>query len=274
MTVKSFDWLWGVILSIIPGLAHLVQRRFREIRWFFVGWLVALALGLFLHGTNIGLVLIGLSVGLHAWIVVQHSIFGRLEDLRHKFAVVALTLVALGFAYWLAPAVIVPDLAGGYTSLTLPSQNILPRDYLLAWRDQVSRDSLSRGSLVLAQLGSVGQGQMPRAYRTGDAMVVQIVGLPGEMLTVQNGLYLVDGEPLDSEKYPVPQWLHERDVHAKLRSDTYFVSSDYNVRVHGRIEVTQSHIRAVCVVAREAIEARAFMRWLPLSRRGFIEELE
>jgi hypothetical protein len=74
-TKKSVGWLWIVAASIIPGLAHLLQRRFREIRWYFIGWLLALVLGLFLYGTSIGLGLVGLAIGLHAWIAVQHSFF-------------------------------------------------------------------------------------------------------------------------------------------------------------------------------------------------------
>jgi hypothetical protein len=255
-------------------LAHLIDRRFREIRWYLLGWLLALALGLFLHGTDIGLGLIGLAIGLHAWIAVQHSLLRRIEGLRARLGVVVLVLIALAVIYWLIPRLIVPDLTGGHTNLTLPHQNIRQADYLLAWRDRVSEPPLPRGSLVLTRLGSIGQGRMGRAIRGDQTMAVQIVGLPGETITADDDSYYVDGQPLDSEKYPLPQWLRRRGVYARLAPDSYFVSSEYNVQVHGRIEVTQSHVRTVCVVAREAIEARAFMRWLPLSRRGFIEEIE
>jgi hypothetical protein len=182
-----------------------------------------------------------------------------------------LALIVLAWIYWLAPGVVVPDLTGGYTNLTLPYQDIRQGDFLLAWRHRPSDTSLPRGSLVLTRPGSIGRGRAVRVPRSDETMAVQIVGLPGETIAVAHDLYLVNGKSLDREKYPVPRWLRGRDVYAKLTSDSYFVSSEYNVNLR---ELTQAHIRTVCVVAREAVEARAFIRWLPLFRRGFIEDIE
>ncbi|OHB75289.1 MAG: hypothetical protein A2Z25_12805 [Planctomycetes bacterium RBG_16_55_9] len=266
--------LRGLFLSIIPGFAHLIHRRFREIRWYFVGWLLTLGIGLFLYGTEIGLLFIGLAVGLHAWMALQHDLMRQLKGLGERLGAVLVALIILALVYWAAPRVILTDLTGGYTSLTIPFHNLQRGDYLLAWRDEAGDHPLSRGSLVLVRLDSVMVGRRTGRLRRGGQMVVQIVGLPGETIQISKDIYILDGQPLDSEKYPVPQWLHERKFSTTIPPDSYFVSAEYNVPARGRGGIGEAQIRTVCIVGFEAVRARAFMRWLPLSRRGFIEETE
>ena len=263
----DYSCLWGLFLSIVPGLAHLIHRRFREIRWYFFGWLIALGVGLFLYGTNLGLCFVGLAVGLHAWIAVQHSLMKHLETLGERLGAVLVALIVLALIYWTTPRVLLPDLSGGYTALTLPYQNIQRRDFLLGWREEISSHPLPRGSLVLTRMAYIGRGWRASRERL---MFVQIVGLPGETIQIHENTYIVDGQPLDSEKYPVSQWLHGREFSDTVPSETYFVISEYDVHIN----IREGHIRTACLIGFEDVRARAFMRWLPLSRRGFIEEME
>jgi hypothetical protein len=103
--------------------------------------------------------------------------------------------------------------------------------------------------------------------------MVQIVGLPGERVQIENDTFIVNGQELDSEKYPVPRWLRGRRVSANVGDDSYFISCQYSVRAHGR-QLTNANIHDICLIRSSNIEARAFMRWLPLSRRGFLREVE
>ncbi len=267
MDPADSECLWGLFLSIIPGLAHLVHHRFREIRWYFIGWLLALSIGLFLYGTNFGLCFIGLAVGLHAWIAIQHSLLKRLEGFGERLGTVLFALIILALIYWATPRVILPSLRGGYTALTLPYQNIQRRDYLLGWREEIFSHPFPRGSLVLTQLAYLNRRQ--RVFGEG-SIFVQIIGLPGETIQIKGNIYVIDGKPLDQEKYPPPRWLHERQVSIIVPPDCYFVSSEYNAPRN----IREGHIRTACLIDFDAIRARAFMRWLPLSRRGFIEETE
>ena len=267
MDPADYECLWGLFLSIIPGLAHLVHHRFREIRWYFIGWLLALSIGLFLYGTNFGLCFIGLAVGLHAWIAVQHGMIKRLEDIAERLGAVLVALIVLALIYWAVPRIILPDLRGGYTALTLPYQNIQPRDYLLGWRDKMSSHPLPRGSLVLTRMAYTGRGWRASRDRL---MFVQIVGLPGETVQISNDVFIIDDQPLNNRKYPVPQWLHHRTFSGTVPPDSYFVISEYNAAIN----IREGHIRTACLIGFDAVQARAFMRWLPLSRRSFIEEME
>jgi hypothetical protein len=262
----DYNCLWGLLLSIVPGLAHLVDHRFREIRWYVLGWLIALGIGLFLYGTNIGLCFVGLAVGLHAWIAVQHSLMKRLETLGERLGAVLVVLIMLALFYRFLPRLLLPDLTGGYTALTLPYQNIQQRDYLLGWRDEASDHPRPRGSLILTRMAYIGRRRMARE----GTMFVQIIGLPDETIQINGETYVIDGKPLDREKYPPPRWLHERRISIIVPPGSYFVDSEYNAARN----IREGHIRTACLVRFEDIRARAFMRWLPLSRRGFIEETE
>jgi type IV secretory pathway protease TraF len=266
------DSFLGLCLSIIPGLAHSVQKRFGEIRLYFLVWLILLVSGLFLYGSSAGFVCLGLAIGVHAGITVQYGIIKDLESLKEKIVTVVLVLIALTLIYWYTPGILLPNLRGGYSSLTIPHYKVETGDYLLAWGSSEQRNLLPRGSLVLihpASLTNYGSRVNGGRVKSKEETISQIVGLAGEHLEIQNGYFIVDGQQLDSDQYPVPQWLQKMNFSANIPDNSYFVSASYNVAGHG-IMPEASHISQVCLVTASDIEAKAFMRWWPLSRRGFI----
>jgi hypothetical protein len=109
-----------------------------------------------------------------------------------------------------------------------------------------------------------------RVNRNGDLMIGQIVGLAGEQVEIVEGSFIIDGQKLDTGQYPVPEWLlHVTKLSVKIPADEYFVSVPYTVRSRG-VRLSSSYIQQVCFVRAGDIEAKAFMRWWPLSRRGFL----
>ena len=261
------DSFLGLFLSIIPGLAHFIQNRFREIRWYFWAWLILLLSALFLYGSAAGFICLGLAIGIHAAIAVQYGIIKDLENLREKIITVVLVLIALTFIYRFIPRMLFPNLTGGYSSLSVPYYNVEAGDYLLAW-GLAQETLLTRGSLVLIHPVTL-TSLRGKVNESKEEIIGQIVGFAGEQLEIQDGVFIVNGQPLDLEKYPVPQWLRIRLFSTTIPEDSYFVSARYNVRAHG-IQLSSTHIHRVCVVKASDIEAKAFMRWWPLSKRGFI----
>ena len=67
----------------------------------------------------------------------------------------------------------------------------------------------------------------------------------------------------------MPQWLKSRTLAVTLPEKTYFLALEYAVQQRGPLLTDEAIIRA-CSVQAGAIRARAFMRWLPVSRRGFL----
>ena len=67
------------------------------------------------------------------------------------------------------------------------------------------------------------------------------------------------------------QLFHGRKIGAiRVSADSYFVSTVYNVQVHGNIMMDAGIVERACVVRSSDIEAVAIMRWFPLARRGFL----
>jgi len=262
------DSFLGLFLSIIPGFAHLLHKRFREIRWYFLAWLVLLLSGLFFYGSSPGFVCLGLAFGVHAGIALQYGIIKDLNNLLEKTAVVIFVLIGLGFVYRFIPPAVVPNLTGGYSSLTIPYHHLEAGDYLLAWRGSDKNALLQRGSLVLIHPASF-TSYHGRVTQSKAEIIGQIVGLPGERLEIQDDVFIVNGQQLDEKQYPVPQWLRAENFSDTIPEDSYFVSAQYNVAAHG-VTLENAHISKVCLIKTDNIEAKAFMRWWPLSRRGFL----
>jgi type IV secretory pathway protease TraF len=264
------DSVSGLLLSIIPGFAHWIQNRFKEIRWYFFAWLVLLLSGLFLYGSPAGFICFGLAIGVHAAIALQYGIIKDLTNIAEKVVIIILVLIGLTFLYRLVPRMPFLNIDGGYSNLTIPYYNVEAGDYLLTRGGLDEEDLLQRGSLVLIHPATF-RGYGRRGVISGnDTVIGEIVGLPGERLQIVNEVFIIDGQLLDVEKYPVPQWLRRIPFSATIPNDSYFVSSRYSVRAHG-IQLRASHIRQVCMVKTSDIEAKAFMRWWPLSRRGFLK---
>jgi hypothetical protein len=262
-----------LVLSIfLPGLGHLVQRRFRRVGWYCLVWLLLIAGGLFLYGGAVGFCMLGLAIGLHTWIA-GHQLMRALTGGRWKLLVAGIALFVLLLIYGTAPRAILPDLAIGRTTLTIPYQNVQPGDYLLARRSRARREFIRPGSLVLARLVRT----RDRMRHVAGAMIVQVLALPGDTLELKEGRFILNGRELDAERYPVPRWLRRGEFSVKMGHDRYFVSSEYETYTRGRAPtqgVTAEYIFGVCIIRHTDIEAQAFMLWLPLSRRRFIRAVE
>jgi hypothetical protein len=98
---------------------------------------------------------------------------------------------------------------------------------------------------------------------------VQIVGLPGEKIAIEKGQFVVDDEILDPERFPVPGWLKKKTFSKVLSKDEYFISALYRGTGYN-----EGQMLSVCLKSQTQIEAKAFARWMPLSRKGFIRESE
>ena len=236
---------------------------------YFAAWLVLILTGLFLFGSLPGSICIGLAVGLHVGMTIQYGLLKNLDNYREKIAVVVLLLIGFFFVYGIIPDLIFPFLTINRSTLTIPSYNISEGDTLLA-RSNIDRGAvLARGSLVLIHPVFIG-GHQVRAQSNPGTIIAEIVGLPGENIQVSENAFVINNKQLDVEQYPVPGWLQKSNFSGIIPNDSYFISAQYRLGGHG-VMLTDSNIRQVCIVAKNNIEAKAFMRWLPLAKRGFLQ---
>jgi hypothetical protein len=263
------DGLIGLVVSVIPGLAHFAKGRFREVRLYVLLWAALLCTGLFLYGSGAGYVLIGLAIGLHAFIALQFGLFKEIVDFAQRMVATLLVTACFALLYFGVPRVVFGGYTGGHTALTIPDMRINAGDYLVVRRSRRPKDVFPRGTLVLFRPLRLRNYRVD-VFNEQPSMIGQIVGLPGDTVYIAKGVYASGGKPLNPERFPVPRWLQDRVMTVVVPPGSYFVSSPYIVR--GRAgALTDAAVRDACLIKMEVIEGRAFMRWWPLQRRGFIE---
>lgn len=268
------DWLrkaskvafFGAVLSFVPGVAHLIQGRFREIRWWVVGWFVLLLGALFFFGSGLGMLLMGLALGVHVWIAVHSALLQEYQQFNYRLMGYLIILVFYFMFYRLLTPIVFFDLQGGYSAVNVPYARVEHGDFLIGRPSQTDPDDITRGSFVLVQLENVANHGFRRQTNTGYA---QVIGLAGETVAIENDRFVVDDQPLDAEQYPLPTWLKRQTFSTIVPQDSYFISAQYSGRGYNEAQAIE-----VCVVNRSQIEAKAFLRWNPLQRRGFIQETE
>ncbi len=264
-TRAASDALVGVVLNVIPGLAHALNQRFREVKLLVLAWVVLLSLGLFLYGSTVGFILVGLAIGVHVWIALKFGLFDEIGDIGTRIGAIFVGAAMLTALYWAVPRAVFWGYATGYTTLKIPDMSIESGDYLLIRRIDGAETPVARGTLVWFRPTNQYGAAVMQPLTVG-----QVIGLPGEKVSIVKGIFSVDGQTLNAERFPVPHWIRNRPLQISVPRGSYFVSSEYTVGGHG-MGLTEQAIRTVTIVSGERIRGRAFMRWWPLGRRGFIE---
>lgn len=264
MVLFSTVTFFGVILSIIPGLAHCIQRRFKSIRWWIAAWLILLFWTLFLFGGLLGLLLLGLALAVHVWIALHSSFLKGNNTLPMRIVVFLLALALYYFLYTHMAGLIFHSVTGGYSVVSVPAQQIEIGDYLLGHRSPGDVLHYPRGSIVFVSLRQIG-GRRNIFFERSYGGYVQIVGLPGEEMELKEGNFFINQKPLNSNQFPVPQWLQGQKLAVKVPQGSYFISAEFTARGYNEQMAAQA-----LVVSGDQVEGLAFLRWWPIWRRGFI----
>ncbi len=269
------DSLVGLMLSIVPGLPHLIKRRFREVQWLVLLWVILLGASLFFYGSVPGALLIGLTLAVHAWIAVRYGLVEEIRGFGERVALVLILIILLALVYWAVPRILIRGFGGGYTSLTIPALNVSSGDYFLVRHVRRAEEPLPRGTLVLIEPPGIRNARRDQRLNQGQRMIGQVVALPGEAVQVEEHAYVIGGQRLDPSRFPVPHWLQRFPPRAvggiRVPDGSYFVSTDYAVAVHGQAAITDQIISSVCLTRTSDIRGRAVLHWWPLSRRRFME---
>jgi len=240
----------------------VAQRRFYTIRWWVVAWIVLLFVSLFLFGSDLGMILMGLTLGVHVWIAVHSALLAEYHEFNYRIVGYLIILAFYFILYQTLGRVVFFNLRGGYSVVDVDYAHVQHGDFLLGRVSRTNSEDITRGSFVLVQLENVGNhgfgGRTNAAY-------AQVVALGGDTVAIENDLFVVNNQLLDAEHYPLPAWLKRHKFSTVVPQDSYFISAQYRGTGYN-----ESQAISVCVVSHEQIVAKAFLRWMPLRRRGFI----
>ncbi|MCP4454048.1 MAG: hypothetical protein GY809_21520 [Planctomycetes bacterium] len=249
--------------SLVPGLAHAKQRRFRQIRWYMLAWALSMTLAGLMFSSPLGWTFLGLAAAFHAWIALDSWGSDALDGALNRLRILMITFALTFAAYALVIRVIPWNFAFRRTPLTIASQEIHSGDILLLRDITDYTQPLARGTMVQYQADMIGRGGQVEA-------IGQIVGLPNEVVTIRERVYYINGQRLSVEDFPVPGWIRAGTHQVGVRSGQYFISTEY--RIQGRVDRMNSAIKELCLVSRYGVESQATMVWWPLNRRHSLRQ--
>ncbi len=265
-------------LGLVPGLLYLMRRRYQAL---LIGgglFLLLLLSTIFFYGSWLGNLCAGLAVAAHV-IMFLHST-GLTRSMRFGPRVVISLLVVVLAVSTLdrrVARIMSQDFVGAYTTMPIPAHNIQNGDFLLARRSLRDRPNpLPRGAVVLARLptliGAENGGTQLGAFTV--PAFGQVVGRPGETVSIEGEQFRVGDQLLDTVAYPLTDWLASQEMSITVPDDTYYVNTRYQYNRYWRERTIDDDVLLrMVLVPSHALEARAIMRWQPLRRRGFLRTL-
>lgn len=253
----------GLILSIVPGLAHAMAGRFREIRLIWLVWLVFFVFGMFLYATPDGWVLLGLAAAAHAWIALKVDLLDYLKEFGARLIALLVLCLLLVLTYIITPTFVI-DYQFARIPYDIPALDIQTGDLLVFRPLDTSTERPPPGTIVyfLAQGTS-------RSGRT----VGQAIAWPGDTVVVTGEHFLVNGQVLDPNRIPVHSWLGNDPWTCRVEQDHVFIVSRFSLRQHGR-QLSDSRRKQVCHVENRHVYGQAIRVWWPLTRRHRLPQME
>lgn len=259
----SYQFIVAALLSLIPGLGHLLQKRFSQIWWAVLLWALLLTSGIFFLGSQIGVTLISASITTHAYIIV-HSMLANNTFWRvlTKNAIIA---VLLFYLYIMLIWRTLLGFAGGFGAADIPSMQLHINDYFLTRRVNTQTEIIQRGDFYSAPAGVI-TNLGRRTY--GSIAVFQIVGLPNETVEIIDGAFVINGTSLDKNIYPPQSCTIDKYINTTLGKDEYFVNIEYR-----RNRVASGDLIARASTFRSSdLRGKAIAKWQPWQERLFFRD--
>ena len=248
----------GLALSVVPGLGHAKMGGFRRVSPVVLSWVVDMIIALLLFPSTWGWIALFTSAALHAWLALDAGTLRQIEEPNNRFIAVLVGFGLCAAVYCTLVLNIPPGVSYLRTPLAIPGENITRGD-ILRFRDIDPNTPLQRGDIIRFHAQAMGRDM------DTDRAVGQIIGLPGDLVTIQERCYYVNGSPLPPEAFPTPGWIG-RNMTKPLQvlDHQYCITSEYG---RGGQGLTKRAIRMALLVDHNNVSARATMLWSPLMRR-------
>jgi len=257
---------FAMVLNIIPPLGYIIKGRFHEIKWLFLAWIMSLTISIFLYGDTLFNITFAIAVALHIKMFLDFSLKKNLTQLTHKIVAIIIIFLLLMTCYISVGLLIFRHLGLQRSSIAIPSKNIQKGDGLLT--SLATQNDIKPGDIIIFKPYSIGQYQRQRitAFAGSNNACGQVIALPGQTLELKDNHFNVDGQTLDPNNFPIPNWLQNRTFYAKINDSSFFIAAEYNTNSR----ITKGFIGQACIVDVNKIDRRAYMIWSPIWRRSFI----
>ena len=264
------------MVSVVPGLGHLLKGELGRIKILWPVWAGVLLLGLVLYGSRMGGLLIGAAMAVHAWILCDAGAFRkRIEQWYGRVLVVLGAFALLLFGVYAPMRYAVGRVVRtAYAPVAFAEEGIRARDLLLVWLRAYRDEAPRRGDLMLCNFR--GRDRIPGAGYVigGGRSIVRLLGMPGDRIVIEGGEIAVFKGELPMGTFPVPDYLASERMGIVVPNDRYYCLPPTLSRVGGgggAIEAaSREYMRSTGLVSCSDIEGRVFMVYNPISRRRFI----
>lgn len=269
-----------MLLSVIPGLGHLLSNRFKD-RLPYIGvCYLSLAVGLTFFGTLLGGVGIGLGAALHAWLIVDAGGLtigsGSSTGLSRTILLLLSGLLLFGL-YGGIRNQVGNHFRGIYAGSDIPHCGVDQGDYLIAWSQSGERPAYERGDVVM--YWTEARDLSPGVRFGGGFLVGPIVGLPGETLVFNREAVIVSRNGETVRVIPNENLgLGTLTDTIEVPEDAYFCippdmgrRGGYGIVGLNSFQVNANLFKTAGVAPISSIQARAFFLYNPIWKRGFLE---
>lgn len=270
-----------MVLSVIPGLGHLVLGHLYQVRYILAGWLVSLLAGLFLYGSLTGGFLLGLGIALHAWIIADS---GKMWNLFPRITTRLLISVVMVFLLIMGVYNPIRNQAGKYVrgaipGAPIPTDGIERTDFVLINMHAYDKALPQRGDVVL---GVVPRQDTHHGFYgvlrwAGGEVLAKVIALPGERVEFWKGtVRCLRGDQVLATYQVFDELLHGIDGSIEVPQDAYYCLMNISLYAgHGMVPGqlpagTHQLLLEMGLFSRESIRGRVFMIYNPLGRRGFL----
>lgn len=260
--------LLPALLSIIPGLGHIYQKRWKRAAVVSSIYLIALTLGLFFYGRVFSNICFGVMMAVHA--VMIYDCLPISLDFFTSFKVRMTTMMIVFM-------VIIIGYRGIYNSITERVNG--------AWATFNAPPAFSSGDFVLISKAHAYKrgdivfyhdngayinlgGLYDNVYLRSGLYAERILGLPGEVLEIKDNNIWVDSKPLPKNIKPLIT-VKMRNMRISLGKTEYFI---YLPIIRRDINPTTSFLLLHSTIAYDNIRGKVFMVYAPISRMKFIKQ--
>ncbi|HBL44609.1 MAG TPA: hypothetical protein DDZ90_14575 [Planctomycetaceae bacterium] len=249
-----------IVRWLIPGWPQLTFNRLFRARFFFCGYCFFLIFGILLMGTILGAWLIGMAFAMH---------FGSIADAVFTAKSTMIERLGAGSLLGLCLFLLLYLPVGWSISRFVRPQILVNNigsfqagDIVWIWQDA---EPVPGEYLHYVNSSALINNSIPQ-YRTNGSGVSLVLAGPGQVVSIENGILLIDGKscPVSIDA----QFTRDQKITFKVPVNSWFIDPTGRIPVPNAL-ITEQNIQQVCLIQSVNIRGQVIYRSYPFSRITF-----